>query len=56
MHGLNVTIPYKEDVLELLDGMDDEAHAIGAVNVIAVKCEKGGKVSFLDTIATSPGL
>ncbi len=47
MRGLNVTIPYKEDVLELLDGMDDEARAIGAVNVIAVKCDKAGSVSLL---------
>jgi len=32
--GLNVTIPYKEKVLPLLDEIDEEAKAIGAVNTI----------------------
>lgn len=32
--GLNVTIPYKQQVIDLLDEMDDEAAEIGAVNVI----------------------
>ena len=34
--GLNVTIPYKEQVIPFLDGMDKAAEAIGAVNVIRV--------------------
>jgi shikimate dehydrogenase len=33
--GLNVTIPHKEAVLDLLDEVDPEAGAIGAVNTIA---------------------
>jgi shikimate dehydrogenase len=32
--GANVTVPYKETVLPLLDGIDDLARAIGAVNTI----------------------
>lgn len=32
--GLNVTAPYKEVVMPLLDELDDTARAIGAVNVI----------------------
>lgn len=32
--GLNVTIPYKEKVLHLLDEIDSEAQEIGAVNTI----------------------
>lgn len=32
--GLNVTIPYKETVMEYLDFIDDEAKAIGAVNTV----------------------
>ena len=32
--GANVTIPYKESVLRLLDEVDDEARRIGAVNTI----------------------
>lgn len=40
--GLNVTIPYKEQVMEYLDEIDDEAKEIGAVNVIKIT-EKNGK-------------
>jgi len=32
--GLNVTIPYKEKVIDFLDKLDDTAAKIGAVNVI----------------------
>jgi len=32
--GLNVTIPYKEKVIPLLDSIDSTAEAIGAVNTI----------------------
>ena len=34
LNGLNVTIPYKQLVIPLLDEMDPEAAEIGAVNVI----------------------
>ena len=33
--GLNVTIPYKVDVMSFLDELDHHAEAIGAVNTIA---------------------
>ena len=36
LKGLNVTIPYKEKVMEYLDYISPEARAIGAVNVIRV--------------------
>ncbi|MDE6688640.1 MAG: shikimate dehydrogenase [Prevotella sp.] len=36
LKGLNVTIPYKEKVMEYLDFISPEARAIGAVNVIRV--------------------
>ena len=36
LKGLNVTIPYKEKVMEMLDEVSEEARAIGAVNVIKV--------------------
>lgn len=36
LKGLNVTIPYKEKVMEYLDSISPEARAIGAVNVIRV--------------------
>jgi shikimate dehydrogenase len=38
--GANVTVPYKETVLPLLDGVDDLAGSIGAVNTIVKKEDK----------------
>lgn len=35
--GLNVTIPYKVDVIPFLDGLSQEARTIGAVNTIGRK-------------------
>ncbi len=35
--GLNVTIPYKEQVIQLLNEVDANAKKIGAVNVIKIK-------------------
>lgn len=37
LRGLNVTIPYKEQVIPFLDELDAEAEAIGAVNTIKIK-------------------
>ncbi|WP_062059526.1 shikimate dehydrogenase family protein [Aquimarina longa] len=34
VHGLNVTIPYKEEVISYLDELDPIAKEIGAINVI----------------------
>lgn len=34
--GFNVTIPYKKEIIPLLDGISDEARAIGAVNCVKV--------------------
>ena len=45
LRGLNVTIPYKEKVIEFLDSISPEARAIGAVNVIRVTHE--GKKTIL---------
>ena len=38
--GLNVTIPYKEQVIGYLDELDKDAAAIGAVNVIKIERNK----------------
>jgi shikimate dehydrogenase len=35
--GLNVTIPYKSEVLKFLDDIENEAAMIGAVNVIKIR-------------------
>ncbi|MBN2279672.1 MAG: shikimate dehydrogenase [Candidatus Marinimicrobia bacterium] len=42
--GASVTIPHKEAVMPLLDQIDDQARAIGAVNTI--KAEKGKLVGY----------
>lgn len=37
LKGLNVTIPYKEEIIPFLDRLDKEAKVIGAVNTIKIK-------------------
>lgn len=37
LRGLNVTIPYKQQVIQYLDDISPEAKAIGAINVIKVE-------------------
>jgi shikimate dehydrogenase len=44
--GLNVTIPYKEQVLKYLDEVDGSAKKIGAVNVIKIQ---DGKLKGFNT-------
>lgn len=34
--GFNITIPYKQDIIPLLSGLDDAARAIGAVNTVSL--------------------
>jgi shikimate dehydrogenase len=36
LRGLNVTIPYKEQIIPLLDELDETAHEVGAVNCIRI--------------------
>ena len=38
--GLNVTIPYKQDIMRYLDEIDQKAIEIGAVNTITLKENK----------------
>lgn len=40
IHGLNVTIPHKQNVISLLDELTPTAQAIGAVNTISMRDEK----------------
>ncbi len=44
--GLNVTIPYKTDVIPYLDELDDTAREIGAVNVVKVRRD-GGNIRLI---------
>ncbi|WP_420581263.1 shikimate dehydrogenase family protein [Reichenbachiella sp.] len=51
--GLNVTIPYKKEVMAFLDELDPKAEAIGAVNTIKVLAEgklKGYNTDYLGFI------
>lgn len=41
--GFNVTIPYKIQVMDYLEGISDEAKAINAVNVVKVTRDADGK-------------
>lgn len=48
--GLNVTIPYKEQVIQFLDDLNDSAHEIGAVNTVKViRSESGIKLKGFNT-------
>jgi shikimate dehydrogenase len=42
LKGLNVTVPYKEEVLPYLDEISEEARAIGAVNMIRISHDTSG--------------
>ena len=46
LYGLNVTIPYKEQVLKFLSDIDPFAKSIGAVNVIKIM---NGKLKGFNT-------
>ena len=43
--GLNITIPYKSEIIRFLDVIDPEAEEIGAVNVIKIR-RPGGKIKL----------
>lgn len=42
LKGLNVTIPYKQEIIKHLDFIDHSARVIGAVNTVSIK-KKNGK-------------
>ncbi|TWP24804.1 shikimate dehydrogenase [Apibacter muscae] len=44
LNGFNVTIPYKQDIVEYLDELSPEAHKIGAVNTVLIA--QGKKIGF----------
>jgi shikimate dehydrogenase len=44
--GLNVTIPYKEKVIQFIDKLDAEAEKIGAINTIKVIHNGGEKTTI----------
>lgn len=44
--GLNVTIPYKEQIIPYLDEVDEKAQKIGAVNTIYIDKATGNKKGY----------
>ena len=40
LNGFNVTIPYKEKIISMVDSLENEAKEIGAVNCVKVENEK----------------
>lgn len=46
LRGLNVTIPYKQDVIPMLDYLTDSAREIGAVNTIRIELDEIGAKLF----------
>lgn len=57
LKGLNVTIPYKQQVIPFLSELDKDAAEIGAVNVIKINCDGSLKgynsdaIGFRDSIS-----
>ena len=43
--GFNVTLPYKRDIVPLLDAIDDDAQEIGAVNCVSVEWQRDSDAS-----------
>ncbi len=58
--GVNVTYPFKQDIIPLLDGVDPEAAEVGAVNTVAIAPDgrttgynfdrRGWRNSFLEVL------
>jgi len=47
LDGLNVTAPYKEQIIPYLNSMDDDAREIGAVNVVKFLRDESGELKEL---------
>lgn len=47
LNGLNVTIPYKQQIIPYLDELDEDARQIGAVNVIKFKRISSGETKLV---------
>lgn len=45
LQGFNVTIPYKHDIMQYMDGFDHSATKVGAVNVVKITSD-GRRIGF----------
>ena len=52
LKGFNVTIPYKEKIIPLLDKLDAVATKIGAVNTVRIRRAADGRVLALEGFNT----
>jgi shikimate dehydrogenase len=50
LSGFNVTVPYKEEIIALLDELSSEARKIGAVNTVTL--DPGGRTTGYNTDST----
>lgn len=55
LRGLNVTIPYKREIIPYLDEMDEAAIAIGAVNTVKIERKSDGGVRLYGFNTDAPG-
>lgn len=46
LEGLNITIPFKQEIIPMLDNLDDISQKIGAVNTVRVIRGEGGKAEL----------
>lgn len=46
LEGLNVTLPYKKEIIHYLDYIDPVAEAIGAVNVVKIEREQENRIKL----------
>ncbi len=46
LEGLNVTIPFKQEIIPMLDNLDEISQRIGAVNAIRIIRGEGGKIEL----------
>ena len=55
LRGFNVTVPYKETILPFMDGLDEVAKEVGAVNTVKVMDDgrlKGFNTDVIGVVAT----
>lgn len=55
LRGLNVTIPYKRDIIPYLDELDDASRIIGAVNTVKISKEANGTIHMSGYNTDAPG-
>lgn len=48
LKGFNVTAPYKEEIMQYLDSMDENSTRVGAVNTVKIRRDESGMVLGLD--------